>query len=402
MDLNIKDQQYILFTSGNFPTGGAGATYLNLFCKGMILHERLIKVYMIKGYAFGENSERTMRKNKTSYGVSYTFLGLTKRPQNGFLKLIDDFLSFFHLLFLLPLITWKRKRVTIFVYQTDFFHSLMIYLTAYLFKIRIISFVPEFFNKVYYTGFIKKLQWFGFIFTFDRLNTLSDGLIVFSQYLRDIYLKKGVKEDRIFVQPNLTDFEFWNVHGNKEKYTVGYSGTPGGKDGLGYLFKAVSLLKNQMPISLVVVGDSPFGKSKIPELEIVCENLGIRNQVHFAGLVEYNQVKTYLSECKLLAITRPRNIQTQAGFPTKLGEYMALKKPVLATNFGEMEAYFTDGNEIVLAECDNPESIADKIRWMLRNEELIKIIAVNGYKKAHTLLEYKKSITKIINYLDEI
>ncbi|GAI88308.1 unnamed protein product, partial [marine sediment metagenome] len=235
-----------------------------------------------------------------------------------------------------------------------------------------------------------------------HLNPLSDGLIVFSNYLRDIYVKKGIEEDRIFVQPNLTDFEFWNSFQIKEKYTIGYSGTPGKKDGLVDLFKAISLLKNQMPISLIVVGDSTFGKSLIPELEIICKQMGIGSSVHFAGLVEYDQVKIYLSQCKILAITRPRNIQTDAGFPTKLGEYMALKKPVLATDFGEVEEYFTDGKEIVIAKCNDPESIADKIRWMLNSEDLKNTIAINGCNKAHKLLEYNTSMTRIINFINGI
>jgi len=402
MDQKNNDKEFILITSSNFPSGGAGAAFLNLFCKGMILHGDTIKVYLIRGHAFGKNSEKTSRRNLTTDGVSYTYLGLTKRPQNGFLKMIDDFLSFFHLLFLLPSVQWKRKRVTILVYHTDFFHSILIYLTGHLLKIRIITFVPEYFNKLNFPRFIRKLQWFSFIFTFDHLNPLSDGLIVFSQYLRDIYLKKGIKEDRIFVQPNLTDFEFWDSPQIKEEYTIGYSGTPGWKDGLVYLFEAMSLIKDQMPINLLVVGDSPFGKSIIPYLEIECEKLGIRSLVHFAGLVEYDQVKTYLAQCKLLAITRPRNIQTQAGFPTKLGEYMALKKPVLATNFGEVEAYFTDGKEIVIAKCGDPDNIADKIRWMLQNEELTNVIAINGYKKAHEVLEYKTSMTRILDFINKI
>ena len=185
-----------------------------------------------------------------------------------------------------------------------------------------------------------------------------------------------------------------------EKYTIGYSGTPGEKDGLIYLFKAISLLKDQMPVSLIVVGDSPFGTSMIPKLENICENLGIRGLIYFAGLVEYNLVKTYLSQCKILAITRPRNIQTQAGFPTKLGEYMALRKPVIATDFGEIQTYFIDSKEIVIAKCEDPQSIADKIRWMLQNEELIKTIAINGYNKAYKLLEYNTSMTRIINFIN--
>ena len=120
----------------------------------------------------------------------------------------------------------------------------------------------------------------------------------------------------------------------------------------------------------------------------------------FTGLVESSKVKQYLSECKILTITRPSTIQTQAGFPTKLGEYFATEKPILATNFGDMEAYFTDTFDLIIAECGNPESIALKIKWMLQNTKELESITRRGYKKARQLLEYNTSVERMINLLE--
>ncbi|MFZ0280266.1 MAG: glycosyltransferase, partial [Bacteroidales bacterium] len=140
--------------------------------------------------------------------------------------------------------------------------------------------------------------------------------------------------------------------------------------------------------------------SLIPGLKAECKKLGISDCVVFTGLVESPMVKKYLSECRILTITRPSTVQTNAGFPTKLGEYFATKKPVLATNFGDMEMYFTDGLDIILAECGNPISISQKIRWMLENTNELVSISEQGYIKARQLLEYKSSIKRIINLLD--
>ena len=81
-----------------------------------------------------------------------------------------------------------------------------------------------------------------------------------------------------------------------------------------------------------MIGDATFGKSIIPSLKEECEKLGIAGKVFFTGLVESPKVNKYLSECRILAITRPATLQTKAGFPTELGEYFATGKPVLATN----------------------------------------------------------------------
>jgi glycosyltransferase involved in cell wall biosynthesis len=400
MGKNKKNQEFILFTSSNFPTGGAGAVYLNLFCKGMAYNGCLIKVYLTKGHAFRNNAIKRPRKNQTPDGVLYTYLGLAQRPRTRYLKAVDDILSFFRLLLILPVMVWKRKRCTFMVYLTDLVPGVFIYLTTFIFRCRMITFVPEFFNKADFPGLYGKMKWFSFIFTFNHLNKLSDGLIVFSHFLKSKYLDKGIQEEKIFVQPNLTDFEFWNNTDSEEKYTLGYSGTPGEKDGVIYLFKAISILKQQIPVSLIVIGDTPFGRSMIPWLQKICVDLDIKDQVHFTGLVEYERVKDYLSQCSITAITRPNNIQTRAGFPTKLGEYMALGKPVLATDFGEIRTYFTDKEEIILAETADPECIADKINWMLQNRGKVNEIALNGYKKAFKLLEYKTAMVRIIDFIN--
>jgi glycosyltransferase involved in cell wall biosynthesis len=246
------------------------------------------------------------------------------------------------------------------------------------------------------------LKWYGFLYNFKHLNRKSDKLIVFSFYLKDQYLEEGFPEDRIIIQPNLTDFEYWETQNTPINYTIGYCGAPYLKDGLLDLFKAINLLQKQdLHVSLLVVGDSTFGKSLLPDLKLICNNLGISEKVTFTGLVELSLVKRYLSECQILAITRPSTLQTKAGFPTKLGEYFAVKRQVLATNFGDIERYFQDGEDIVIAEAGNPESIADRIKFMLLNREDSELISERGYLKAKKLLDYQESIKRLIHFIND-
>lgn len=402
MQASKTTDHYVLITSSNFPKGGAGATYLDLFCKGLIYNNKLVTVYLIRGHALRGNDYKISRKNITKEGVKYRYLGLLLRHENKLIKAVDSFLSFSRLAFFLFDAIFKRKNTTLLVYQADFFHSLLIYFVAKTFRLKIISIVPEYFNKSDFVSKVRKIQWSGFEFVLSRLIPLSDGIVVFTHFLKEFYVKRRVNEKSIYVQPNLTDFDFWNVPENKEEFTIGYSGTPGSKDGIIFLFEAISILKSEVPVSLLVIGDTPYGKSMIPYLVSKCTSLGIQDQVTFTGLVDYDQVKTLLSKCRIAAITRPDNIQTKAGFPTKLGEYMALKKPVIATRFGEVEKYFIDGREIILAEQCDQYYIAEKIKWALKNRELTNTIGDGGNRKAFELLEYKTSMQRIIKFIDSV
>jgi glycosyltransferase involved in cell wall biosynthesis len=226
-------------------------------------------------------------------------------------------------------------------------------------------------------------------------------LIVFSFFLKEEYIKMGFDEHKIIVQPNLTDFSFWLSENAKIKYTLGYSGAPYLKDGLLDLFNAVSFLQNEgINVTLLVIGDATFGKSLIPGLMNECRKLNISDKVTFTGLVDSSMVKEHLLECRFLTITRPSTVQTKAGFPTKLGEYFATKRPILSTNFGDIERYFENGVDLVIAETGNPESIAIKIKWMLQNSEALELISRTGYSKAKGLLDYPVAIKRIIDFVN--
>ena len=384
----------------NFPRGGAGATYLNLFCRGLKSNGHNVKVLLLKGHAFGNFIYKGPRKNISEDGIPFTYLGFTQRPENKILKIFDELLSFVRLMAFLFSLIVKRRSVSLLIYNSDLFYNIPIHLLSRIFGVRLIKFVAEYIDKsefgVSMIGLIQRASYF---LNFKYLNKLSDKLIVFSFFLKDLYLRMGYNEPDIIVQPNLTDFDFWKIPLTESKFTLGYSGAPYLKDGLSDLFGAISVLRREtnMQISLLIIGDAVFGDSLIPSLKDECARLGISDYVVFTGLVESSQVKKFLTECSILTITRPSTVQTRAGFPTKLGEYFATGKPVLATDFGDMKRYFKDGWDIIMAECGNTGSIAEKLIWMLSNPDELSEIADRGYNRALELLEYRNSVRRIAN-----
>jgi len=402
MEPDNKKQEFLLITSQNFPNGGAGASYLNLFCRGLKLNGLTVRVLLLKGFAFGNFVSSDSRYNITEYGVPYFYLSSIRRPHNRILKTFDDFIAVLHLIAVLFMYFNKRKGTSILVFNGELQFNIPIYLISRFYKMKLITFVAEYYDKAEWAGSsIRKIKYYGYLFGLKNLYSRSDKLIVFSHFLKDEFLKLGYNEADIIIQPNLTDFDYWETNNEEIKYTLGYSGTPSNRDGLHDLFTAIKLLQDEsFPVSLIVIGDAVFGDSLIPNLKIECQKLNILDQVTFTGLVDSSMVKKYLSECKILAITRPSTIQTKAGFPTKLGEYFATGKQILATSFGDIERYFEDGNDIILAECGNPESIAQRIKWMIQNNDTLKMISERGYIKARNLLEYEKSVNRIIQLIN--
>lgn len=395
-------QEFILITSTNFPEGGASANYLNLFCKGLKYNDQKISVWLLKGYAFGNYTNKHKRNNITAEDIPFIYLSSTHRSKYKIKKIIDDLIAIFILIINLLGLIRKRNNIKILVYNNELPFNIPIYLISLLTGLKIITFVPEYFDKsTFKESFFRKIKWYGFLINFNYLNRLSFKLIVFSSYLKDIYIKNQVDEKKIIIQPNLTDFNFWQIEKTKTKYTLGYSGTPSLKDGLDDLLQAISILrKRNLDVTLLVIGDNTFGKSLLPELHEQCKTLEIDDLISFTGLIKLVEVKQYLSECMILALTRPNIIQTQAGFPTKLGEYFASGKTVLMTNFGDIEKYFIKDKDMIIAECGNINDIADNIHWIINNPEKAKIITDNGYLKSKLVLEYKSSIFNLLKWFE--
>ena len=403
MERGKIDQEFILYTSGNFPTGGPGANYLNLFCKGIKENGGSISVYLCRGHTYKNYKIKENRKSQTEYGVTYTNLGFANRSNYTILKILEDVLSIFKTTgFMMALIT-KRKSATILVYSDAFFSNIPLYLISKLSRAKLVTFVPEFYDKKESKkmGILKLMQWNLFFLNYRFLNKLSDKLIVFSNFLKNEYTDNGYNGKDIFVQPNLTDVNNWFIPNQPLQFTIGYAGSPSKKDGIFDLISSVKLLKDRgTKINAIIIGDSTGNDSFLPELKGYCNKLDISDQIIFKGLLPQEQVKKYLNCCQILAITRPNTKQTQAGFPTKLGEYMGCKKVVLATRFGDIERYFTDKKDIVLAEPDNPTSIAESIQWILNNKEKANQIGEQGFETANKLLDYRKGVRKITDFLN--
>jgi len=393
----------IIITSSNFPKGSACANYLNLFCKGIVLSGLSAEVFILKGYFLQGQKIDDAKKNFTDYGVNYSYLGFTNRSSKKILKIIGDIYGTFSLARLLLSFFKNRKDITIFTYNNEFYHSLLINCYCKLIGIKIISFVPEYYDISEFSGnLFHRLRWYSFLLNFNYINRLSDKLIVFSQYIKDKYIEKKYPESKILIQPNLTDFDFWYKNDSEIIFTVGYSGTPYKKDGIEDLLTAISILrKKDVAVNVVIIGDVVNEKSIIPSLRGLCENLGIGNLVTFTGHVTLEEVRDWLNKCNILAITRPNIVQAVAGFPTKIGEYFACKKTVLSTKIGDVSHYFRNKDEIVFADSDNPQSIADNIEWIINNQETSKKIALNGHLKAKELLNYKNKVLQMIEFANQ-
>jgi len=397
----------LLVTSSNFPFGGACANVLRLLTTGLVENGRNVDVLLQRGKQYGKKSNPDARRGQFA-GVPYAYCGYLARPENYIKKIIDNFAGIF-----LPSLIVLRKKMKnkidcVLVYNSTAYESIPLIIICKILKIPMINHVVEWYEKETVVNTWWKLPlWWDFLFRMKILNKYFDGLMVTSNFLKKYYAKRHITGEKILVLPNLVDIsifdnrKFYKFKRNKD-IQIGYCGTPTKKDGINDLLSALQIVLRKNPNSaLLVIGDTT-GKSDLPKLKEISKRLKIYDKVTFTGLVEWERIPCLLNSCDILVLSRPSGRFAEAGFPTKLGEYMACKKPVVATKVGDIPLYLRDQENVLLAEPDDPVSVASKILYLINNPQKAKRIGVCGYNWAKSKLDYRRASKKIKEFCDKI
>lgn len=395
----------MLLTHGNFPYGGASANLLRYFTIGLSRLGNNVEVILPTGNYYGQNIDHNKNKEGNIEGVRYKHLGFINHPRKLAGKLADNLCGI-----ILPLIYLikkaKCKEVDLIIcYNVRLIKTLMLLLAKSVIRKKLILILPEFYEKPpKFASRLNSLKWYSFYFSMRYLMKYADGFVVLTYYLKNFVEKALHRPKPIIIMPNLIDPDKFSRTGIApylaQKTTIGYIGTPTRKDGVMDLIRSFSVLNKKYPDThLLVIGDITNGKTLIPSLKQFVRSLNVENKVTFTGLVSHERVPELLHSCQILALTRPRGVFAQAGFPTKLGEYFACKKPVVITNIGDMPKYFTNEKHVMLVEAENIDSITKGFEKLLLDRDLMSRLPYNAYEWMCDNLAYKKAAKRIDRFL---
>lgn len=181
---------------------------------------------------------------------------------------------------------------------------------------------------------------------------------------------------------------------------VAYCGYVGGnKDGVPILVKAFSLIAPRFPdVDLYIIGDSP-GTDDLDRLKALAIELGIADRTRFTGRVGRDDMPGYLCNASVLALARPSSLQSEGGFPTKLGEYLSTGNPVVVTRVGEIPEYLEHGVSAFIAQPDSPESFAEQLAGALADEPAARKVGSNGRAVALASFDYQVQGKNLVEFL---
>ena len=202
---------------------------------------------------------------------------------------------------------------------------------------------------------------------------------------------RGVAAGKIVLNPNAVDVQLFQpgVGGAEVRRDLkiastqllaGFVGTFGPWHGVVQLAQAIKSLPEDLPVRFLFVGSG----SLHGEVERLLSAERARGKVIFTGAVPHERVPSLLDACDILIAPHvPLADQSDFfGSPTKIFEYMAMGKAIVASRLGQIGDVLTDDETALLVQPGNTGELAAAIVSLVKSNELRARLGANAREAA--------------------
>ena len=211
----------------------------------------------------------------------------------------------------------------------------------------------------------------------------SKKIVVFTESFKDNLIGKGVPSDKLHVvinganlslfQSPIYDVDLAKSLGLKDKFVIGYLGTHGLSHDLLNVIRAGALVSDD-DIHLLFVGE---GAEKAAMISLAQE-LNTTN-IHFVERQIREDIPKYWGLCDVGLVHLKNDPVFETVIPSKIFETMASGRPIMYCGPNSDGARLIEKyNCGLIANSDNPEALASKLRLLSRDSSLCKKLAMNG------------------------
>ncbi|MBD0264364.1 MAG: glycosyltransferase family 4 protein [Tolypothrix sp. Co-bin9] len=199
------------------------------------------------------------------------------------------------------------------------------------------------------------------------------GVVTVTNYLKDKYIKAGIPESKILVWPDAVDLSMFSHVSSSRllREELGLPCTAKIATYCGHLYDykgvphVLAAAKTLPEIMFCLVGGWTQDIERCQK-----QAKGIEN-IYFAGFVPNKQVPKYLAASDFLLLPNSMNHElAYSTSPLKLFEYMAARRPVIASNIPALQGFLRHAENAFLVEPDSPDAIASALRGLIDNSDL--------------------------------
>jgi glycosyltransferase involved in cell wall biosynthesis len=208
---------------------------------------------------------------------------------------------------------------------------------------------------------------------FNNVDAIIVLLTSFGGILKDVY---NIHSPVIKIPLAAEKLPLDRIEKKNAQKTIGYIGQLYPMQGVDILIEALGYLP---AVRMSIIGGN---EKDLNRLKHLASNLDLDKRIDFHGFVHPHRVSEIAKDIDVMIICALDRGKRRYAAHTKLYEYMAMGKPIVAFDLPSVREEVTDGKDILLAKSDDPKSLAEKIGYVLDNPDVARRLAVNAYRSA--------------------
>ncbi len=234
----------------------------------------------------------------------------------------------------------------------------------------------------------------------DQIKNLANGIIVISSYLEDQCGELTQGKVPIHYMSVSVDMGLFPEKQDREKSlrTFFYAGSFGKKDGVLILLNAFDRLASKyedIRLELTGRGDSEAMKEFFTRVE----KSPYKGRIDYKGYLNDEDYYSLLNTADIPCMTRVDLAFANAGFPFKLGEFLATGKPVIASKVSDVERFLVHKQNAMLIQAGSSEAICEAAEFLLTDPDAAKVIGKRGREVANTSFNNKQQGKELLAFI---
>jgi len=206
----------------------------------------------------------------------------------------------------------------------------------------------------------------------------ADLVLTVNLACKKIYSSRSCHPDKIKVVINSPDDEVFRfqaggvcrLHGKNgngsNPFVILYHGSLVHRNGFDLAMESLEKVKKTISsVRLRVCGERTDFFEQVMES---ARQRGLDSNVDYLGPCNINEIVDAIEDCDLGIIPNHRNIFTEINTPTRIFEYLALAKPVIAPKAKGIQDYFGD-NDMIFFKLGDADDLARKIEFAYSHPE---------------------------------
>ncbi|MBI3787140.1 MAG: glycosyltransferase [Ignavibacteriales bacterium] len=237
---------------------------------------------------------------------------------------------------------------------------------------------------------------------------LADRIAVISEGVREQLSPYNIDEKRYIHNPNGVDPEEFHPdidgsevrkqYGFGSEIVVGFIGTFTRWHGVETLFDAAEIVaKKNFNIRFLFIGEGDL-RTKLQQR---AEEADLNTACTFTGLIPHHQAAAHLAACDIL-VSPHLGFEDGTKFfgsPTKLFEYMAMGKAIIASKLEQIGKVITDGANGLHMTPGNAQQLAELILLLARDGTLRKRLGAQARRDVINKFTWDKNVQRILESL---